>query len=311
MIDLKPILQHAIKAVERAIPLTLDMQAGITAVDKPDSTPVTAADIATQIMINDSLARVTPAFGMISEESSDSLSGNVLSEACKQLQSHGLDLSDNQAVERLDFGKGFEDYTWVLDPIDGTKGYIRGAQYAIALALLHQGEVVLGVLGCPRHEFVDDTGAVFFTAKGQKAWTMTLSGNISLMSVDAISNPEDLQLTKGLINSERNTSFIEGVLASVNNTKAPIEIDGMGKYAQIAGGQASAYLRRGGTKRKESIWDHAAGTILLQEAGGVVTDLHGKPLDFSQGPTLSANEGIIASNGHIHTALVDAAKPLL
>ena len=311
MIDLKPILQHAIKAVERAIPLTLELQDGITSVDKADSTPVTAADIATQILINDSLARVTPAFGMVSEESSDSLTGDVLDQARNHLKNHSLDLSPSDAVALLDFGQEPGEYTWVLDPIDGTKGYIRGAQFAIALALIHKGEVVLGVMGCPRHELPDDIGAVFFTAKGQKAWCMTLSGSISLMSVDALTEPSQLQLTKGLINSERNTRFIQGVLEELDNTTPPFEMDGMGKYAQIAGGQASAYLRRGGKTRKESIWDHAPGVILLQEAGGTVTDLHGKPLDFSQGHTLSANEGIIASNGPLHAALVDAAKPHL
>ncbi|MEA5469572.1 inositol monophosphatase family protein [Spirulina sp. 06S082] len=52
--------------------------------------------------------------------------------------------------------------------------------------------------------------------------------------------------------------------------------------------------------KRENIWDHAAGAIVLEEAGGRVTDLDGKPLDFSLGEKLTANRGILASNGVIH-----------
>ncbi|MGN1274751.1 MAG: inositol monophosphatase family protein, partial [Thermoguttaceae bacterium] len=61
---------------------------------------------------------------------------------------------------------------------------------------------------------------------------------------------------------------------------------------------------------KEKIWDQAAGSIILEEAGGRVTDLDGKPLDFSQGYTLKQNRGICASNGLLHDLAVKAIEEI-
>ena len=62
-------------------------------------------------------------------------------------------------------------------------------------------------------------------------------------------------------------------------------------------------------RRREKIWDQAAGAILIEEAGGRVTDMHGEPLDFGCGRTLARNAGIIASNGHLHEAVIEALRP--
>jgi 3'(2'), 5'-bisphosphate nucleotidase len=59
---------------------------------------------------------------------------------------------------------------------------------------------------------------------------------------------------------------------------------------------------------REKIWDQAAGSIVVEEAGGIVTDLDGKPLDFSQGRTLKNNRGICASNGALHATALAALK---
>ncbi|MFW6032399.1 MAG: inositol monophosphatase family protein [Phycisphaeraceae bacterium] len=57
---------------------------------------------------------------------------------------------------------------------------------------------------------------------------------------------------------------------------------------------------------REKIWDHAAGAIVVEEAGGKVTDIEGKPLDFSRGRKLENNRGVIATNGPIHDAVLEA-----
>jgi 3'(2'), 5'-bisphosphate nucleotidase len=57
--------------------------------------------------------------------------------------------------------------------------------------------------------------------------------------------------------------------------------------------------------------DHAAGSLIVREAGGVVSDVNGSPLDFSRGRTLSGNAGVIASNAHIHPAVLEAVKKTL
>ena len=62
---------------------------------------------------------------------------------------------------------------------------------------------------------------------------------------------------------------------------------------------------------EEKIWDHAAGMIIVEEAGGRVTDLFGKPLDFSRGRTLDNNQGIVATNGLVHERMLEAVKSVI
>src|SRR5690606_4403757 len=68
---------------------------------------------------------------------------------------------------------------WTLDPIDGTKGFLRGEQYAVALALIENGQVTLGALGCPNlnprgEQDLHGAGAVFVAKRGAGAWAATL-----------------------------------------------------------------------------------------------------------------------------------------
>ena len=86
-------------------------------------------------------------------------------------------------------------------------------------------------------------------------------------------------------------------------------MDSQAKYAAVARGDASIYLRLPTRKDyQEKIWDHAAGVAVITQAGGRVTDITGSPLDFTRGYTLAVNRGIIATNGAIHDAVVDAVR---
>lgn len=64
----------------------------------------------------------------------------------------------------------------------------------------------------------------------------------------------------------------------------------------------------GGKDYQEKIWDHASGSLLIAESGGICTDMHGRPLDFSKGRTLKANEGIVAAGREMHSKCVEAVK---
>ena len=86
-------------------------------------------------------------------------------------------------------------------------------------------------------------------------------------------------------------------------------MDSQAKYAAVADGRAEIYIRHSqGKDYVEKIWDHAAGVLMLREAGGTVTDLNGKPLDFSRGGRLSENHGVLATNGYLHEKLLDAVR---
>jgi 3'(2'), 5'-bisphosphate nucleotidase len=101
----------------------------------------------------------------------------------------------------------------------------------------------------------------------------------------------------------------ERIAEMLGITTPPIRMDSQAKYATVARGEADIYLRLPTRKGyQENIWDHAGGVLLVEEAGGKVTDVHGRELDFSQGDQLTKNQGVIVTNGVLHDAVLAAYK---
>jgi adhesin HecA-like repeat protein len=102
------------------------------------------------------------------------------------------------------------------------------------------------------------------------------------------------------------------IVAELGAKRPPLRMDSQAKYGILARGEGTVYLRLP-TKKSyvEKIWDHAAGAIIVEEAGGRVTDLYGKPLDFSRGRTLDNNQGIVATNGKLHQRMLQAVKSVI
>jgi 3'(2'), 5'-bisphosphate nucleotidase len=95
-------------------------------------------------------------------------------------------------------------------------------------------------------------------------------------------------------------------------TNPPYRIDSQCKYAAVARGDASIYLRLPTrADYEEKIWDHAAGWMVINEAGGRVTDVRGEPLDFSIGRTLKNNKGVVATNGKLHDQVIAVVREVL
>ena len=103
-------------------------------------------------------------------------------------------------------------------------------------------------------------------------------------------------------------SFSAQVMDLTGVNGQPVRIDSQAKYLAVADGRAEIYIRRARDGYSERVWDHAAGVLLVEEAGGRVTDLYGKPLDFTQGAHLSNNRGILATNGPLHDDLLQAIE---
>ena len=101
------------------------------------------------------------------------------------------------------------------------------------------------------------------------------------------------------------------VAARLGITAAPLRMDSQAKYAVVARGEAEIYLRLPTrADYREKIWDHAAGALIVAEAGGVVTDIHGRPLEFHHGRELVANRGVIVSNGRLHARVIRAIEEI-
>jgi 3'(2'), 5'-bisphosphate nucleotidase len=102
------------------------------------------------------------------------------------------------------------------------------------------------------------------------------------------------------------------IAARLGITVEPYRIDSQCKYAAVARGDASIYLRLPTrADYREKIWDHAAGKFVVEQAGGTVTDVTGAPLDFSHGATLQSNSGVVATDGRYHDAVIDAVRAVL
>jgi 3'(2'), 5'-bisphosphate nucleotidase len=207
---------------------------------------------------------------------------------------------------------------WTLDPIDGTKGFLRGGQYAVCLALIDNGHVQLGVIGCPNltrniHDESSGRGSMFIAVHGQGAFQRSLDSDkehqIHVSPVESPSDTEFCESFEALHSAQDKAAKIAELLRI---SKPPVRMDSQCKYGVLARGEAGIYLRiPTRADYEEKIWDHASGSILMHEAGGRVTDIHGQELDFSVGRTLKLNKGIIATNGKLHSQVLEAVKSVL
>jgi HAL2 family 3'(2'),5'-bisphosphate nucleotidase len=318
-------LQVALAAVRDAVVLSEQVAAGLTAegsMIKQDASPVTVADYGVQAVVHRALAAAFPGDPIVAEEDADDLANPENRVLCdgvmRALEAASSGWSPASVVEHIGRGRhagGAEGRFWTLDPIDGTKGFLRGDQYAIALALIENGRPVLGVLGCPRLRLPAlDGGAAtgwICHASAEGAFARPVSGGGShALRASSVNRTTDLVMCES-VESGHSAHDVSAVIATALGIhRAPVRMDSQAKYAAVAAGEADVYLRLP-TKAsyREKIWDHAAGVLLVQRAGGVVSDVRGVPLDFGRGRTLADNRGVIASAAAVHAGIVAVVAP--
>ena len=293
--------------------------------EKKDKSPVTVADFASQAVVCAHLAQAFPDDPVVGEEDAEDLRNDEQADLRKAVVEHvgavlGGEPGEDQVLGWIDRGnaEGTTSRYWTLDPIDGTKGFLRGQQYAVALALIENGEVVLGVLGCPNlpMKISDATGALFTGVRGHGAYTLPLwdesQETFHPISVSKIESTSEACFCESVESGHSNQSQSAQIAQELGITQEPVRIDSQCKYAAVARGDASIYLRLPTrADYREKIWDHAAGMIVVEEAGGKVTDIEGKPLDYSHGKKFEENRGVVATCGNVHEAVVDAVNQVV
>jgi 3'(2'), 5'-bisphosphate nucleotidase len=292
------------------------------AVSKDDRSPVTVADLAIQVVVSRRLADAFPGDRLLAEESSAVLERQpeLTHRVLALVRRHLPDVDARSLVGALDRGDAAAAVgrTWVLDPIDGSKGFLRGDQFAVALALVVDGNVSAGVLGCPNlaADPRDDEagrGVVFAATRGAGATAVPLDGGEPrAIAVDVVEDPAAARFCESVESAHADHSEQAEIARRLGITAPPVRIDSQCKYGVVSRGEASIYLRLPKKKDyREKVWDHAAGAIVLEEAGGRVTDLAGQPLDFSQGRLLGTHVGIVATNGRLHDRVVAACREVV
>lgn len=312
--------QVAAEAVAAAAALCARVRAemsGAQFLAKEDRSPVTTADYGSQALICRRLAEAFPGDAIVAEEQADALRrpehAATLALVAHYVQQALPAASPGAICDWIDSGAGRPaGRFWTLDPIDGTKGFLRDDQYAVALALIEDGEVKLGALACPALPLGPDgpagVGALFMAVRGQGAWWAPLSGGPARPLV-AGAAPLQRRLVESVETRHGDHGLQEAIARAVGLDRAPLRIDSQAKYAAVARGDAALYLRLPSPRSpdyREAIWDHAAGAIIVEEAGGRVTDMRGAALDFRAGRRLEANRGVVVSRGVSHDAVLAA-----
>jgi 3'(2'), 5'-bisphosphate nucleotidase len=308
MLDLTPIFD----AVRLAADLTRRVQQlHIAGSEKTGREPVTIADYGSQAILCRAISRAFPDDAVLAEERADQFVSLVSEENrahITQLVSAvvGESVIETDMIAWLEHGREKQtERTWVIDPIDGTKGFIAMRRYAIALGVLEDGVPVAGVIGSPGYN-----EGLLFHAQGGAAYVQHLSGgSIKRIAVsNTAKDAKDPHVVESAEDSHADHDGLLHVLAAAGITSPIVErIDSQDKYAMVACGDADLYLRLPReVKPKHKVWDHIGGAVLVQAAGGMVTDLDGSPLDFSLGAILARNRGMVVSNGKIHERILEA-----
>lgn len=311
-------VQVALEAVRAAAELTEAVRATTSpgSLQKGDRSPVTVADYGSQAVVCRTLTARFPDLPIIAEESAAALrqpgNASLLEQVTAFVRQIIPGAEADDVLEWIDKGSETQVFQrfWTLDPIDGTKGFLRGDQYAIALALVEDGSPVVAALACPA---LPDTrapsaGTVLIAAAGEGCYGVRGGTDESYpVSVSEMADPVRARLSESVESGHSSHKDSARIASTLGIKVEPRRLDSQAKYAVVARGEADAYMRlpvRIG--RDERIWDHAAGALVVTEAGGRVTDINGRDLDFSYGACLTHNTGVVATNGHLHEVVLDA-----
>jgi len=185
---------------------------------------------------------------------------------------------------------------WLVDPLDGTREFVkRNGEFTVNIALIEQHEPVLGVVLAPV------TGDLYVAARGTGAWWQAEDGGdwerIGTRALAAI-----------VAGSRSHGGAQEETLRRLIGDDYSLQPLGSSlKFCLLARGGADVYLRRGPT----SEWDTAAAQCVLEEAGGAVLDLHGRPLRYDRGESLLNPEFIAVGDATLDwpAKLRDAGLP--
>lgn len=247
-LDLEQAMGVARRAAEAAATAALaHFRIGVAVEWKADESPVTAADREAEAEIVRTIRAVFPTHAITGEESGE--------------------LAGDRA------------YRWIVDPVDGTRGFTRGGSFwGPLIALEHHGEVVVGALGLPV------LGEIYVAAKGLGCWRDDHRVHLS-----TIARFGEATLSLGEQRRIADRLGLDAYWRLVRGAQVVRSFGDVGAAAMLLGGRADAWIEAGVNE-----WDIAPQKILVAEAGGRIDEL----------PVIAdGKRGVIATNGHLHAEL--------
>jgi histidinol-phosphatase len=256
VLDLDLALATARRAAEAASAAAMrHYRRGVRVELKPDRSPVTIADKESEAAVHEVVRAAFPDHGFLGEETG----------------SHG------SATTR-----------WIVDPLDGTRGFTRGEGcWGPLVALEHHGEIVAGSMALPVN------GEVYYAAQARGAWLATAGAEPVRLHVSGIARWEDATFSLGEPRALLAPPFGEAVAklaATCPRTRCYGDLAG---FAMVLTGRAEAWVESG-----VQLWDLAPMKVLLEEAGGRFTDVRGRP-------TIASGDAV-ATNGLLHEHVLGA-----
>jgi len=217
---------------------------------KPDLTPVSDADRAVESMLHDRLAELRPGDGMVGEEYG-ATGGNA---------------------ERR----------WIVDPIDGTRNFVRGAPvWATLLALQDGDEIVLGVVSAPA------LGRRWWAVRGEGAWTKREGSSIRPCRVSKVAELDDAFVSYSSLHGWEERGRLDGFLSLTRSVARTRGFGDFWSHMLVAEGAVDISC-----EPEVNLWDLAALQPIVEEAGGRFSDLSG--VDRADGGS------VVCSNGLLH-----------
>ncbi len=197
-------------------------------------------------------------------------------------------------VHRLDRSR-----VWMIDPLDGTTGFIDGnGDFAVQIGLTEDGECVLGVVYQPL------TGVLYRAVRGSGTWTERPDYEPEQVRVSDHRELSTMRLAASRSHrSPRMDKIVQAFGLQQEVRRGSVGI----KVGLIVEQQCDLYIHLSPRTKQ---WDTCAPEIILQEAGGCLTDLFGRPLRYNKADVQNRN-GVVASNGVAHTRIIDSLGPLL
>jgi 3'(2'), 5'-bisphosphate nucleotidase len=232
--------------------------------------PVTIADKTASRMIVDGLADRFPDDAILSEEEPD-------------------DLEKRLAKDRV----------WFIDPIDGTAGFIKkDGDFAVQIGLAERGQPIVGVVLLPFHELL------YYAVKGGGTFVESADGNKKHLHVSTRTDFHEMRLAVSRNHRSHITSEIKkdfGVAGEVQRGSVGLKI------GLIAEQVCDLYIH---PSARTKFWDTCGPQVILEEAGGKLTDVFGYPIHYDIADVQNHN-GIFASNGVVHEHTVKRLRPIL